>query len=107
MRDSMYLGATPYGEDCAQVGRDGYMRQARKECRAYIGQLIRTFGEPPESCRLVIRSNPHDFGSYLAVEAVFDDEAGHAYALRCENKQPELWDDQARAELGLEVADGR
>ena len=104
MRDSMYLGATPYEEDCAQVGSDDYMRRARQECRAYIKQLIRMFGDPPESCRLVIKSSPHDFGSYLAVEAVFD-EAGQEYALRCENQQPRNWDDQARAELGLEVSD--
>lgn len=104
MRDSMYLGSTPYEEDCAQVGSDGYMRRARQECRAYIKQLIRTFGEPPAGCSLVIKSSPHDFGSYLAVEAVFD-EAGQEYALRCDNQQPRNWDDQARAELGLEVSD--
>lgn len=105
MRDSMYLGATPYGEDCAQVGREGYMRQARKECRAYIGQLIRMFGEPPDGCRFVVRSCPHDFGSYLDVEVVFDgnDKAAAEYAIRCENNGPRNWDAEARAELGLEV----
>jgi hypothetical protein len=63
------------------------------------------FGDPPDGCSLVIRSNPHDFGSYLSVDAVFSDEAGAAYALKCENDQPELWDADARAELGLEVSD--
>jgi hypothetical protein len=105
MRDTLYLGACPYGEDGASVGQDGYMRQARKECRAYIGQLKRMLGEPPEDCSLVIRSNPHDFGTYLSVEAQFNTMAGQDYALMCDNKQPELWDDQARAELGLEVSD--
>jgi hypothetical protein len=38
------------------------------------------------------------------VEAHFGDEAGHEYALKCENNQPELWDAEARAELGLEVS---
>jgi len=104
MRDVMYLGSAPCGEDCASVGREGYMRQARAECRAYVGQLKRLFGAPPEGCDLVIRSNPHDFGSYLSVEAHFGDEAGQEYALKCENNQPELWDAEARAELGLEVS---
>jgi hypothetical protein len=63
------------------------------------------FGEPPYDCRLVIRSNPHDFGSYLSVEAHFNTTDGAEYALRCENNQPELWDAEARAELGLEVTD--
>ncbi len=39
------------------------------------------------------------------VERMFD-EAGQEYALRCENQQPRNWDDQARAELGLEVSNG-
>jgi hypothetical protein len=39
------------------------------------------------------------------VEAHFGDEAGQEYALKCENNQPELWDAEARAELGLEVTD--
>jgi hypothetical protein len=105
MRDFMYLGSAPYGEDCASVGQDDYHKRARAECRAYIGQLKRMFGDPPDGCSLVIRSNPHDFGSYLSVDAVFSDEAGAAYALKCENDQPELWDADARAELGLEVSD--
>lgn len=108
MRDSLYLGSTPYGEDCAQVGQEGFMKRARAEARAYIGQLERTFGKPPEGCSLVIRICPHDFGAYPVVEAVFCPELKHAvdYAYRCENNQPELWDDEARKELGLEPANG-
>jgi len=64
------------------------------------------FGDPPDGVSLVIRSNPHDFGTYLTVEAVFDpaNEQARAYAYRCEGNSPELWDAEAREELGLEVS---
>jgi len=107
MRDHLDIGGTPYGEDCAQVGREGYLKRNRAECRAYIHQLVRMFGDPPDGCTLVIRSNPHDFGTYLSVEAVFDpaDAQARAYAYRVEGNSPELWDAEAREELGLEVND--
>jgi hypothetical protein len=103
MRDSLHLGCTPYGEDCAQVGQEGFLKRARDEARAYIGQLQRMFGEPPDGCSLVIRLCPHDFGSYPDVVALFDpaNRAAVDYAYQCENKGPELWDAEARQELGL------
>ena len=105
MPDSYSLGSTPYEEDCASVGQDDYRKRARAECRALINQLTRMFGEPPDGCRFVVRSCPHDFGSYLDVEVVFDgnDKAAAEYAIRCENNGPRNWDAEARAELGLEV----
>jgi hypothetical protein len=107
MRDALSLGATPYGEACASVGDEDYRTRARAECRAYIGQLTRMFGEPPDGCRLIIRSCPHDFGSYLDVEAVFDpdNEPAVRFAYRLEDGVPELWDAEAREELGMEVSD--
>jgi uncharacterized protein YbaR (Trm112 family) len=107
MRDALSLGATPYGETCAAVGQEDYRKRARVECRAYIGQLTRMFGEPPDGCRLIIRSCPHDFGSYLDVEAVFDsdNEPAVRFAYRLEDGVPELWDAEAREELGMEVSD--
>ncbi len=107
MRDYYSLGSTPYEEDCASVGSDDYHKRARAECRAFIAQLERTFGTPPDGCRFVVRNCPHDFGSYLDVEVVFDgnDERAAEYAIRCENDAPARWDEQARIELGMEVTD--
>jgi hypothetical protein len=103
MRDSLYIGSAPYGEDCAQVGADDYRARARAECHSFRRQLIRMFGEPPEGCSLVIKSNPHDFGSYLSVDAVFDGDNDEAvqYAYRCESEGPQEWDAEARQELHL------
>lgn len=102
--DTLDIGPTPPGEDCQQVGtRDYDPMKARKECHAYIGVLRRKYGEEPEGARLIVKSNPHDFGSYLSVVCKYDpeDEAAANYALDCESGDPEFWDDEARKELGL------
>lgn len=100
MRDRVTLGATPYGEDCLQVGVMHYQKYARLECQRYVAQLTRQ-NPPPQGCRFVITSNPHDFGSYLEVEAEFDedndDQVEWAYAL--EGNPPEFWDEIAKAEI--------
>jgi hypothetical protein len=35
---------TPYGEPCAQVGIEDYMKNSRMEASTYIEQLKRTLG---------------------------------------------------------------
>lgn len=103
-RDDLYIASAPAGEGCAQVGSDGYREHARRECRALIGQLRRTFGPEPPNCRLHVQENPHDFGTYLSVNCSFqsDDRQAVEYAYRCEAELPEEWDAQARIELGLD-----
>lgn len=106
MRESLELGPSPYGEECAQVGSEDYHSRARAEIRAFIGQLIRMNGEPPDGVSLRAKSFPHDFGSYSEAVVSFDcdDEQQAAYAYRLEETTPEFWDDEARKELGLSVA---
>jgi len=106
MRDFLDLGVTtPYLEECAQVGsRDyDYHERARREARAYIGQLRRTFGDEPKGARFSVKSHEHDFGTYLTVVCHVDPEIPESidYAFRCEAKPPEFWDEPARAELNL------
>ena len=72
MQDCLDLGSSPSHEDCAQVGSEGYAQRAPRECRAYIGQLRRLFGEEPDGARLSIKSNPHDFGTYFSAVCYFD-----------------------------------
>ena len=89
------------GEDCAQVGTDNYNKRARRECRAYLELLRRALGPEPPGARLSVKSNLHDFGSYLSVVCYFNpnDEAAMNYALRCESDGPKEWDAAARREL--------
>jgi hypothetical protein len=104
MHDCIDMGSAPTYEDCAQVGSDGYHDRARRECRAYIGQLRRMFGDEPDGARLSVKSNPHDFGTYLSVVCYYDPAIRTSvdYAFRCEGKIPEEWDAQARRELAGE-----
>ncbi|MDD2609491.1 MAG: hypothetical protein PHX60_07290 [Giesbergeria sp.] len=37
------IGPSPWGEECAQIGEDGYNARARAECRAFIGQILRHY----------------------------------------------------------------
>ena len=102
MRDFLELSPTPADEPCAMVGSDDYMTRARAECRAFIGQLERTYPLAVEAgVYFRIKSNPHDFGTYLEVQACFDDEDEDQtqWAYLIEGYLPETWDDQARAQL--------
>jgi hypothetical protein len=101
MRDSLNLSPTPVGEDCAQLGDANYSSRARQECRAFIQQLKREFGEPPIGAAFKITQNPHDFGTYLDVDIQFNDEddAASEYAYKVEANLPEFWDAAAKKEL--------
>ena len=102
MRDFLDLSPVPTDEPCAQVGPDNYMPRMRAECKAFVAQLERTFPDAlAAGVYFRIRSNPYDAGTYLSVEAVFDDEdedqAEWVYTI--EGELPEAWDQEARAEL--------
>jgi hypothetical protein len=84
----MSIGSTPYNEDCAQLGSEiyDYRIMAKLECIAFIEQLKRLNGTPPDGVSFRITSNPHDFGSYLDVTVIYDedDETQSDYAYKCE-----------------------
>lgn len=95
------VGSAPYIEDCAQLGAADYYDRARRECRAYIGQLRRLLGPEPPGARLKTKANAHDFGTYLSVICQYETDNPEAmqYAFRCESDGPEEWDAVARHEL--------
>lgn len=108
--DYIEIGCTPSEEDCEQVGMEGYSPiRAKIECRAFLNQIVRVLGKPPEGARLIIKSNPHDFGSYHEVVCCYESERNEEgdwdktpsfeYALRCESECPEYWDRVAKEEM--------
>ncbi|CAM2198439.1 Lipoprotein (plasmid) [Paraburkholderia kururiensis] len=106
MVETIEIGSAPSDEQCAQVGESDYPERSRAECRAFINQIKRAMGEPPDGVGLYVKSNVHDFGTYLEVAVkvagVLTEEArGKAleYAYRCESDSPASWDEEARAEL--------
>jgi len=107
MRDYISIGPSPCNEECAQVGQDNYPEQSKKECRAFLNQLSRVFGEPPGGAHLGIKSFPHDFGTYREVVCYFDDDVPEArdFAFMLEGKSPENWDEEAHKELSAPAAE--
>ena len=102
MREVLEYGSAPYGEDCVQVNSNAdYMPAMRKEARVYARQLLRKFPELNEKGRLHIKSNSHDFGSYIEVSFSFNDEDDSAteLAYKVDSNLPEFWDDIAKQEL--------
>jgi hypothetical protein len=104
MRDTYDIGCSPHNVSCAQVGTDHYQDFGKKECKAFMEQLKRIYGEPPAGAYLKVSSNPHDFGTYHEVTIVYNDEseehANYIYG-NLENGCDE-WDDEAIKELGPE-----
>ncbi len=94
MRDCVYLGTVPVAEECSQVGDPDYHTKTKAECRRYITQLKRTFGEPPLGARYKVKAEHHDFGTYHEVVIEFNSENEDAveYAYVVEGNLPEYWD---------------
>ena len=106
MKSYLTVGSAPAGENCAQVGTEGYVQAAIREGRAYIGQLRRHYKAQVGHdfpCRLIVQSHPHDFGFYYEVNVVYQDEEPHEVmaVLWLTNNSPELWDQTAKDELGI------
>lgn len=105
--DKMQIGSTPWGEDCTQTTDPDYQAKGQKECREYMQQLKRHYtashDEKELPCMLVIVGNPHDYGTYYTVDAMWDptNEAAEAAAYWLESNSPELWDEVARQNMGL------
>ena len=101
MRDYLSIGPVPANEECEQLGTNYNPSKARKECNTFIAQLRRQFGNEPDGARLSVKSNPHDFGTYLDVVCYYDDDMPESveYAFKCEGEASPNWDDAARAEL--------
>lgn len=111
MRDYLTIGSAPAGEDCVQVdSRADYSAAMRAECKRFQSLLTRAFPAPAGSSgRIAVKSFPHDFGPYLEVCAVYDDqdEAAAEWAFTIESDCPETWDDLERlADEVSPVADG-
>ena len=58
-------------------------------------------GPEPDGARLAVKSNPHDFGTYLSVVCWYEpgNEPAIDYAFRCKSDGPAEWDEQAKREL--------
>jgi hypothetical protein len=94
MRNQLSLSTTPTNESCVQVGSEFYWTNSKIECKAFIEQLIRIFGNPPGNAQFKITENPHDFGTYHDVVIEWDEsnKQEDKYAYKVEANLPEDWD---------------
>ena len=94
MQDLIYLGSSPYNENCIQVEKEGeYLPAMRHECQVYASMLRRMF--PQLSGKLRVKTHPHDFGSYCEVVLVVQDDEDWLIEDQC----PANWDVEARYQL--------
>jgi hypothetical protein len=101
MRDYITIAPSPIDEDCAQVGSPDYEVRSKRECKAFLAQLRRQFGDEPGSACLAVKFFPHDFGTYREVVCYYDDEdeEGYDYAMKLESETPAKWDEEAKEVL--------
>jgi hypothetical protein len=94
MRDYVSLGTTPVDEYCCDLHD---ITGSRAECRRFIAQLRNQFGNEPEGAELKIKSNPHDFGTYLDVVCYYEEEneEDELYAFNLEENLPEKWEEES------------
>lgn len=98
----MNIGPVPAEENAAQVGAPCYEEHSQRECRVFKRMLERLYpiasGCP---ATLLIKSFPHDFGSYREVCVRYEDTDRSAtlYAYALESGMPMHWDAIARYEL--------
>ena len=98
----MNIGPVPCEENAAQVGRPDYDEQSLRECKVFKRMLERLHPVPADSqASLIVKSFPHDFGSYREVCVRFEDTdpVATGYAFDLERDTPEQWDAMARYEL--------
>lgn len=100
MIDYIYLGSSPAFEPCVQTTDPDYHVKAHAECERYKRLLEHTYAEAHgnRACpaRLVIKAEPHDFGSYYEVVAKYDttDEAASLAAYWLDENAPTHWPEQ-------------
>lgn len=90
------LGSTaPADEDCVQVGTPSYGVLAEAEAMNFISLIRAKLGLEPVNSYLTIHRNPHDFGTYLTVEYVFDRnvKSHQDYVLLLDCAAPQNWQD--------------
>lgn len=93
----IFIGSSPYEEDCAQVGSNDFHWKSKAELQAFKDQLQRLFPAPEGASYQIVWSN-HDYGRYGEVCAVFDDtnETHADWAWQAEDGCA-TWDDEAKA----------
>ena len=92
MTDYLEIECTPMDEECIPAG--GSMIAQREEVRRMLAMLNKRF-EGFGQIAYRSRTNRHDFGSYLSIDVLYDEEDPEsiAQAFFVESHLPLTWDD--------------
>ena len=102
-RGELVVGFGPAAEP---AGPDNPFRNWER-CRAFIGQLKRLLGPPPQGCELFIRQHGDADRPFYNVHLRYRGatpgrrDAATDYVVRLQERCPQQWDRQAADELGL------
>jgi hypothetical protein len=67
-----YFESTPADEPCSQSLDQDFYQKNRDECIRFRDLLLKAYPPPPHAY-LVIKSEPHDFGTYRNVVSMMED----------------------------------
>jgi len=95
--ERIYIECTPTDEPCVMVtDAKPYMEDMRKEALRYREMLTKRFPTAvEEGVIFAIKTNRHDFGSYINIDICYDEsnERQFQWALFIESHLPEKWDE--------------
>ena len=110
---TLSIGPAPTHERCAQTRvTASWLMLQQLEATTYRAALIAIHGLPPAGVHMPVRTYPHDFGSYAALEVRFQpsDEAATRYAAALETglthwvsanfAAPVTYDDRSQPQAG-------
>lgn len=105
MKEKIYIGGSPTEEACVQVAAGGgYLAAMRFETQLYLELLQETYPEPEGGYFKIVTSS-HDFGPYMEVVAIYDDDNEEAcdWAYDAENGV-DVWPEAYKAKLNANSA---
>jgi hypothetical protein len=108
-KDIIYLGSVPIEEACEQASPENGVAAGFQDVQVYRKQLIRLYTAShgrdltETGCKLQLKCEDHELGSYYEVVASFDvnDEKAMEAAFWFDANSPEFWDEISKKELGL------
>lgn len=97
MIDFVEIETTPAEEDCAQTGTENYSMISRQEGKRMVAGVLKYFAKEigEKQIGFKFHNNPHDFGSYLTIKILFNDndEEAARLAYLIENELPQTWEE--------------
>lgn len=103
-----YLDSTPADEPCAQSVEPDFEQRNKAECIRFRDLLLKAY-PPPSQAYIVIKSQPHDFGTYRCVVTMMEEPIcveDEVFVIGWNDKVdscPSTWDELEALAQGISV----